>query len=366
MLKVLIVDEDAESVETGKDRLLEAGYDCNRIDFNDLATELTTYLPDFIVLDLMNGVDPEGTGGKISFSEIWGIRFRPIVIYSSNPDLIDDMESGNANHPLVKRVKKGSGSDETLKDIINQFKPCVEGMNGITEDVNKVLNTTLRDVAQYIFAQEDISDKETAIKHMGRRRVSVLMDDSSMLRPKLHPSEQYIYPPLVSYPRTGDILIDTAKNNNSPESFFVVLTPSCDLVKVDGRNPKVTEVLCAQCEKSDVLFSKAQVKKEEDKLASELSHGNIKEYLPLPEFPGIIPAMVANMKKLRLIPFESIGKKEEGKLFTITASIDSPFREQIAWAYLSTGGRPGVPDRDCSLWAKNILDNCNDKGKKES
>lgn len=34
------------------------------------------------------------------------------------------------------------------------------------------------------------------------------------------------------------------------------------------------------------------------------------------------------------------------------ASIDSPFREQIVWAYMITSCRPGMPNRDMNLWAK--------------
>jgi len=371
ILRVLIVDEDAASVADGKARLVEAGYDCNRIDFNDLDTELITYLPDFIVLDLMNGNtanDPKGEGGKISFKKIWGIRFRPIVIYSADPDLIDDMESGNANHPLVKKVKKGSGSDEKLKEVINQFKPCVEGMNGITEDVNNVLNTTLRDVAQHIYAQEDISDKEIAIKHMGRRRLSALMDDATFLRFKLSPWEQLICPPLADYPRMGDIIRDTKADPESPQSFRIILTPSCDLVKAADRKEKVSEVLCARCETAELLLSKVHGSKKKEirkNLSGLLTQGYIDECLPIPGFQGVIPPMVANLKELELIPYESIKNEDDGISFVRVASVDSPFREQIAWAYMSTSSRPGVPDRDCDLWATQYLGDSGDKGEKE-
>ena len=60
--------------------------------------------------------------------------------------------------------------------------------------------------------------------------------------------------------------------------------------------------------------------------------------------------MVANLKNLRLIPLKEIPEK-----FDRVASIDSPFRELVAWSYLQIACRPGLPDRDFSTWAEEIL-----------
>lgn len=368
-MRVLFIDEDETSVADGMNRLIESGYDCQRIDFDKLDERLSTYQPDIIVLDMMNGDapnDPKGEGGKTSFDKIWNSRFCPIVVYSANPDLIDDIESGNANHPLVKKVTKGRDSDEKLKQMINEFKPCIDGMNGIIDNVKTVVHRTLKEVAPHIFTQEGINNKVEAIQYMGRRRIAVLMDDESMLRPMLAPWEQYIYPPLGMHPKMGDIIRSVSGDKSKPESYRIILTPSCDLVKSDKREPKVAEILCAKCESPEELFLKAQVKKDKDNLSKELSQGYIKEYLPIPGFPGVIPPMVANMKKLELIPYNSIKEKGKEAAFVIVASIDSPFREQIAWAYLNTGSRPGVPDRDCICWAKQYLGDVSTGKKKKS
>jgi hypothetical protein len=36
------------------------------------------------------------------------------------------------------------------------------------------------------------------------------------------------------------------------------------------------------------------------------------------------------------------------------ASVDSPFREQIAWAFVQIAGRPALPDRDLESWVQEI------------
>ena len=72
-------------------------------------------------------------------------------------------------------------------------------------------------------------------------------------------------------------------------------------------------------------------------------------------FPEVLPLMAANLKKLSLIRYADIAtKKGEVKPFSRVASVDSPFRERLAWAYLQVAGRPGVPDVDREALADSI------------
>lgn len=368
-MKLLFIEDEYEVAEAAISLLGSDAHQYDIGDFNSLNEKNMSFLPDIIVLDLMKGgktVDPTGKEGKSSFDTIWDNRFCPIVIYSANPDLIDDIDPEKSKHPLVGKVKKGKNI-EPLQEKIEKFKPCIEGMNKITEDVNKVLHSTLRDIAPKIFTLDGIVKKEVAIQHMGRRRISVLMDDSSLLRPMLAPEEQHIFPPLGDYPKTGDIIRSISGDKSNPESYRIVLTPSCDLVKIVGRDPKVTEVLCARCEKPKVSFAKAQIRFKEENIIKVLRDGYIKEFLPIPGFKGVIPPMVANLKALELISYNSIGnERASGIDYIRVTSVDSPFREQIAWAYQNTSCRPGVPDRDCDSWAKQYLDDDSDKGEENS
>ena len=67
--------------------------------------------------------------------------------------------------------------------------------------------------------------------------------------------------------------------------------------------------------------------------------------------------MVANLKNLAVIRYDSIGGLDSAQRnFERVASIDSPFREQVAWAFLTTVARPGMPERDLDLWAEEIVE----------
>ena len=63
--------------------------------------------------------------------------------------------------------------------------------------------------------------------------------------------------------------------------------------------------------------------------------------------------MMADLRDLEIIPIGDIGV--DNKPFLRVASIDSPFREMVAWAYLHTACRPGLPDRDFKAWRDEII-----------
>ena len=59
--------------------------------------------------------------------------------------------------------------------------------------------------------------------------------------------------------------------------------------------------------------------------------------------------MALDLRDLELIPASDVGKDTDtGKKYERIASVDSPFREYIAWAFLQIGCRPGIPPRDMS------------------
>ena len=87
-----------------------------------------------------------------------------------------------------------------------------------------------------------------------------------------------------------------------------------------------------------------------------LTQGYYQGIVPLPRLEGRIPTLAADLRKLALIPIASIGSAQTEYLRI--ASIDSPFRELVSWAYLHIACRPGLPDRDCDSWGEEIIASC--------
>ena len=138
------------------------------------------------------------------------------------------------------------------------------------------------------------------------------------------------------------------------------------------RPPKVTHTLCAECEPKEAFhgigLTSNPKQKDMGRVVSMLNRGYNENKVALPEFPNTIPHMTANLKKLALTPLDAIalspeqialshrqGGQKPQYQYVRVASIVSPFREQIVWAYLQNACRPGVPDRDAKSWAGEIL-----------
>ena len=65
--------------------------------------------------------------------------------------------------------------------------------------------------------------------------------------------------------------------------------------------------------------------------------------------------MAAQLRKLELLSITDEGfEGADGATYDRVASIDSPFREALSWAYLQIAGRPGLPDRNNKVWVEGI------------
>ena len=110
------------------------------------------------------------------------------------------------------------------------------------------------------------------------------------------------------------------------------------------------------------LNSEKKKKSQEKRLRNFVTEGISGPYVPIPRFRGHVPLMVANLKRLELIPWELIrdnnSATESGsapEAFQRIASTDSPFREMVVWAYLRVTGRPGVPEINADSWVEQIV-----------
>ena len=168
--------------------------------------------------------------------------------------------------------------------------------------------------------------------------------------------EMYVCPPLTDDVLTGDILRCRYGDRSDAAQFRLVLSPSCDMARHQGGPPKVARILVARCAAIDRARSEVlemSPGKLRERLPKVLNQGYFDGMLPLPELPESLPTMMADFKDLELVAFEDLDT-ETGK-FVRVASVDSPFRELVAWAYGRIATRPGLPDRDTTAWAAEII-----------
>jgi len=362
MVRLLFVEDEPASVEPAIRHLKRGGkpYEYKVSSFANAQSDIETFLPDIVVLDLCEGgaqADPKPTG-MATHDYVWKTRFCPLIVYSAHLDMLPDDEPKN---PFVTSVQKGTGSEVKLEAAVAELTPHVTALHDAEQRMRHSFACAMRDVAPYAFAEiSDANHRKDVLLRCGRRRVAALMDDLSHQGGPLASWEHYVCPPVSSDILLADILRISAGKPDDPSAFRVVLTPSCDLVSSGGRKPKVELVLVAHCgpmKEGIAETSLCTVKTKNLKNAirtTMLTQGYFQKVIPFPRLPNRIPTMMADLKKLELIPLSAIGA-DTAKKYTRIASLDSPFRELVSWAYMQIACRPGLPDRDVDSWSNEIM-----------
>lgn len=359
MKTVLIIDDEQEIADVVKLAIEEGirGIVCTtEVDFTKSAERITGLRPDAIVLDLMEGHQSVNLPGQQTWKSVWEKTFCPIIIYTgSDADLQPPVPE---SHPFIKRIQKGSGTPTEVVEALKRFAPAAESVSKLRDEVDAVIHKVLRDTAGE--GHMPMSDP-SHILHAGRRRIAAEMDGKTITGQRQMMSwEQYLVPAMGDSPLTADMLRKRGAQWNDPTAYRLVLTPSCDLV--EGRCEPTLIAAC--CEGTARLAKKLSLSLAPNKLGKDadtvitkaLTSGAYVGFLPLPSFPSRLPVMVANLKGLEVISWETVGPADSTTHeFLRIASIDSPFREQVAWAYLTTAARPGMPERELQPWAEEIV-----------
>lgn len=361
-MTVLIIDDNENISESLKLRI-ESGVNRAVVhmhsDFKTAFNEVERLMPDVIVLDIFEGPENEdGNPGDDVFLQVWARHFCPLIFYSA---LIQQQHEDWAKHDFIRCCRKAMKSESEIVGILNDFQPHIETLRAVRLEAVTSIGRSLRDVCSVIWSESDDDDERNElIGRIVRRRVAAFMDGAETGEKKLNPWEQYVYPPICPNLLTGDILKSSSSTNSAdPSDYRVVLSPSCDLA-----HGKIDNVLVACCEKADSFLKAIELDgaakpKLVKSLPKHLTADQKGGVICLPNLQGKIPLMAVDLKKLELIPLKDIDPQHDtssGKFHRV-ASVDSPFRERISFAFAQISTRPGLPDTDYSKMAESIADN---------
>ncbi len=340
-MKILIIEDDMDNAELLRIDLEEYSTELEVKDFSVEIDEIKSFDPDCIILDLMSGpVDSGIPLGNDEYNEIWDHSFCPIIVYSAAPEKLPQEAS------FVYKIKKGSDSSAKKEVIekIKQIEPFVKIKHELFQEIDEQIRISFKESASAI-EPKNASNKLELFRHLMRRRVSATIERDH--NHKLPPVAQYIFPPIDDQILFGDIL---CRNQEKLKVYRMMLTPSCDLSTLGGRQVKVDNVIVADVLPFDPDFFEISTKVE--KLIEKLK--NHPSTIFLPEIPEIFCNSYIDLKKLYTVPHkEFFDQTSPWKRFL---SIDSPFRENVAWKLINYIGRPGLPDIDYSSIAGILIE----------
>lgn len=379
-MKILIIEDDERVSSLLKEEIEEKFFSeypnliIKQSGFGEASEKVDSLEPDAVILDISvpETLPDEDEPGIEIIEKIWNSKFCPLIIYTAVPDKIKNTNELE-QHPFVEILSKGPSSEEKVVDELYNFASHIKALNETERSFRNTYHKSMRHLAPYVFKVPNIDDQERVelLLRSGKRRFAALCDQDINNESGLEPWEQYIFPPLDDDLLLGDIIQEKNAEFSNAESFRIILTPSCDLATFSNRRPKVKKVLVSKCFFMPEALKAVSLKNanEGDLKSKLLNSGYFGVIVPFPKFFDKIPLMATNLRNLELIPINKIYMGRDDDLISTRhkykriASLDSPFRELISWAYQQVACRPGLPDRNVTAWASEIKKATKDKEK---
>jgi len=356
-MKVLIVEDQLETVKEILGHCEEKGWACKLLSsFDEFEASLEESDPDVIVLDWKEDASGDLKGDQV-LEKIWTKGFKPVIIFSAiawSITLDDKYNSSN----LIRVQSKGD--EKPVIEYLDSIQPFVPVITGLKTEFNGALIQALNSIEMMRKAQPI---EPNVMRYVFAKRVSTYFDKECG-DTALPPWIQYIYPPIAESLCVCDIIRSIPTDRciskaGEAQEYMLILTPSCDMAQ-----DKVSHALCAKCN-SKTEFHKFDTRANPSKgqlnrIVSYLNAGYNSSLVSLPGIPETLPYMTVDLKKVGLFPIEQIALNEskvepQQHKYCRVASVDSPFREQIVWAHMINSCRPGMPNRDMDLWAKELM-----------
>ena len=231
-MKVLIIDDQKDSVSGIIDFCKDNSWDVQLSDFVNCYKYIFDFDPDVVILDWREDAE-EIEAGKGILESIWSNGYRPIIIFSANVAFID-VENLKEESNLLKIIPKGD--EKPVNNELLQIEKYVVSLSSFRKDMSKALIKSLNSV-EYIKDQEGVADN--AVSYILSKRASAYFEEK--YTDNIDPYwVQYVCPPMSNSLCVCDILRVCSEEGNendegSVNEYRVVLTPSCDMVKEEGR-----------------------------------------------------------------------------------------------------------------------------------
>ena len=374
--RILVVDDEEQVAPLVAESILpaarnEAGEDpVVRVEpkFSDAMTRMTTERFDLLILDVRDQAKTalgqqgaESDPGIGVFEEIRRHRFIPIIFYTAVPDEVESF----GNPPFVQVVAK------IAEDAVRELREAVTlAFQSDFPRIYRLLEghsaAVTRDfMIEFVENNWDIlSDNRADMMHLLLRHLSVSIGRGALeLTAQLgygtgdgsddtvHASRYYTALPSEDY-ATGDVLrgprsLPTNEDRSESDCWYVIVTPSCDLVE---NRRKAEFVVLARCwplesfkEYGMLLEAGSNASSQEtDRLKSLLGsrpHGRQQDryhYLPA---AWSVPHLMVDNQLVVSVPYNDLVERYEK-----VASLDSPFAEELVHRFARYIGRLGTPD----------------------
>ena len=378
--RVYVVDDDPHMSETIGELVApaarnEAGQkpdvECEQ-SFEEAMSVLETGDFDLLILDVRNQAmedrvsDANPDLGKQVYRDVRSRRFVPIVFYTALPEQVERL----ANPPFVQVVSKISDNPvhelrEAVSAALDSGLPRLH--RALKGRVESITRNFMIDFVEKNW--EELRDHKADVAHLLMRRLGISLERGGTglatelglpteegSEETVHPTRFYVALPTGDY-TTGDVLhgpdarhLDAEGRENT--HWYVILTPSCDLVP--GRT-KAEHVVLARClplesfkeyrrwmetKSADQGTGAKRKRRNLESLLRSRPHRRQEDryhYLPA---AFEVPDLLVDNQEIVHIAYEQLDH------YLRVASLDSPYSEELSHRFNRYMGRLGTPDLD--------------------
>jgi CheY-like chemotaxis protein len=324
---------------------------------------------DLVILDLRVGSyenRPELEAGEKTLQDVKSRRFIPVIFHTGLSHLAEHLRSD-----LVDVIPKSGDLSLLLDAVRKMFETKLPLLNrALVHHVEEIQRRYMWDFVAKHWADFKKSGNGGELAYLFARRLalSLSVDNIQELRTELsnlieevlneennqgeastltHPVSYYVFPVISKYYRTGDLFKDADGN------FYVLLTPSCDLVVRDNKC-KADEVLLAKCalltdqkeymEWNNSSDNPKKLQETEKQLKNLMTNSKVSgrqedRFYFLPGVQALsIPDLVIDFQRLHQITYADLTDWER------VASLDRPYAESLSAKLTRYFGRIGTPD----------------------
>lgn len=376
--RVYVVDDELHMSETIGELVAPAArneasqlpdIECEQ-SFQEAMSVLKTRDFDLLILDVRNQAmqksapDADPDLGKQIYYDIRSRQFVPIVFYTALPAQVERL----ATPPFVQVVSKLS--DDPVYELREAVSAAFDsGFPRLHRAIKDRVERTARDfMIDFVEKNwDELQDHQADVAHLLMRGLGVSLERGGAelattlgfpveegLDHTVHPTRYYVALPTGDY-TTGDLLHGPCAGQLDAEEagethWYVILTPSCDLVS--GR-VKADYVVLARCLPLESFKEYEQWMKEKgtDKKASSKRKNLEKLLRSRPQgrqedryhyLPAAfqVPDLLIDNQKIVHISYERLS------FYHRVATLDSPYSEELSHRFNRYMGRLGTPELD--------------------
>jgi len=360
-MKLLIVEDDDAQIQLYEDsiesfnKISEIKIEYEK--FKNIEDSKESLLsPDFdaAVIDLKLTKGKDTLDGLEIVKEIETTQRFPIFIVSGSISSIDDKEE----NAFFKKRNRDSNFKDILSEIVEIYQTGITNILGRTGDIEKYLTNIFWNHlsnSMELWVKDETRSPEEKQKSLLRYTLSHMQEYIDEEIAKYHPSEFYITAPIKSNIFTGDIITFQGYR-------YIVLTPSCDIIKrADGsRNAKMI-LFCKIIDLSEGIknFELLKVNTSESndnrKRLNSFVENKKQNYHFAPKSNHIEAGLIDFQDKLTIDSDDVESLINKNELVRI-ATVSMPFLKDIISRYTNYFSRQGSPDFNVNEVYSLIID----------